>query len=71
MIKASLGQQYEELVLLLYEQVLLFESKNSCDANLALEEAKNVLGFSTSCEDLKTDYLLSIKKGTVSKSLLL
>ena len=71
MIKASLGQQYEELVLLLYEQVLLFESKNSCDANFALEETKNVLGFSTSCEDLKTDYLLSIKKGTVSKSLLL
>ena len=37
----------------------------------AIKNVEKILGFSTQCKNLKEDYLLSIGKGKVTRSLLL
>ena len=63
---------YAELSALLYREIIIREKKEKgLSFENAEKEARKVLGFSTSSNDLKTDYLMSIKKGNITKSLLL
>lgn len=70
-IRSSFGMPYSDLTALLVEEIIRWERSQNLSLRDAVLEGKKVLGFSTASVDLKTDYLLSLKQGTVKKSLLL
>ena len=56
---------------MLYEEIIKIEYEKYGSMEQAIKNVEKILGFSTQCKNLKEDYLLSIGKGKVTRSLLL
>lgn len=57
---------YKELVQIMYKEILKYQiNVNNLKEEHWQKQIKNIVGFSTVCNNLKIDYLMSILEGCV------